>query len=112
MWLSRQTWDQERDARIKAEAETASIKQYNIALQTTMDWQRVRLNQLEHERARLIETYMGVKIAVPEISAEPMDSASILQEVPNFDDVGDEQATKLGIQWNDLGEVVHLPKKA
>lgn len=112
MWIARATWDQERDARIRAEAETASIKQYNVALQTTMDWQRVRLNQLEHERARLIETYMGVKIAVPEVTVESKDSSELLQEVPSFDDVGDDKALLMGISWNEMGEVTHATRKA
>lgn len=113
MWISKTMWRDERDARIKAEAELTGLRSHNAALKTTMDWQMVRLTQLEHERAILIETYMGIKSAIPTVVKDMPSATSqeIMQELPTFEDMGDEAAERAGVTWNELGEVVYPSKK-
>lgn len=111
MLISRQAYNDLRDLALKAEAVCHKVEQHNVALQTTMDWMRTRLNQLEHERAQLIYQYMGVKIAVPVIApapaVQPEAVANMINETPSFEDMGDEEAARQGISWNAAGEVVY-----
>lgn len=91
--------------------ENAALKAQVAAMQTTMDWMRVRVNSLEHERAQLLFNYMGVKVAAPVIEAAPATKsadqslAEILHRAAHFEDIGDEQAAKLGIGWNEDGSI-------
>ncbi len=112
MIIGRKTWEAERDARIRAEAGFAALQSHLSAVRVTMDWQMMRLTQLELERAQLIQRYMGITIAVPEVQQEHRDPSAILQEVPSFQDIGDTEAARLGISWNELGEVQHAGIKA
>jgi hypothetical protein len=79
------------------------------ALEASMDWFRARLTQLEHERALLIQHYMGITIKVPEITlVKPDAPTSPREQTPFLDlasaalfaDVGEEEATRLGITHN------------
>ena len=108
MWISREHYQAHRDERIKAEAIVAAVQSHNVALQTSLDWMRVRLTQLEHERAQLIFNYMGVKVQVPSIepATNPAEaSADALNQTLTFADMGDEEAARLGIEWNADGTV-------
>lgn len=110
MWMSRNVWDEERQARVLAEARLFDNKAYNIQLAAMNDWLKLRLTQLEHERAQLIHNYMGVKISVPTIEPEPVKLSDVLGETVSFDDMGDTEAQKHGVEWNELGEVVYGKK--
>lgn len=112
MLISRKVWEAERDARVRAEAVAGALQNQVATLTTAMDWQMMRLTQLEKERAQLIQRYMGITIAVPEVHQERLDSSATLQELPSFDDVGDKEAARLGIHWNDVGEVEYAGSKA
>ena len=85
MWMSKAMYAEQHDRLVKAEAVVQSVQIHNAALHTTMDWMRLRLNQLEHERARLIENYMGVRISVPNIEpAQSTDNnADLFNQVPS-----------------------------
>jgi hypothetical protein len=110
MFISKLAWTAERDARIKAEALVGFLQSDRVALHTTMDWMRVRLNQVEQERADLIERYLGVKISVPNIAPaeKPTDNADLFNQTPSFEDVGDAEAERLSIRWdNQTGEVLY-----
>jgi len=101
VWIDRKTYDDLRLDVAKNNTECRVLSEQNRALQTTLDWFRVRISQLEHERAQLLFNYTGVKVAVPSIERAPnSDVAQALQSVQGFDDVGDADAAKLGIGWN------------
>jgi len=108
MWMSKAIYADQHDRLVKAEAIVESVKIHNAALHTTMDWMRLRLNQLEHERAQLIHNYMGVQIAVPNIepSRQSDNPADLFNQVPSYDDVGDAEADRMGIGWDDDGQFV------
>lgn len=111
MWIAKQEYDALRLENAKLQSECAVLNRSMASLQTTMDWLRVRVTQIEKERAQLLYNYMGVKIDVPEIVAAPptMPSASDLARAvaPYFTDMGDEEATKQGISWDDQGNLVY-----
>ena len=96
----------------KAEQETRTLREQNRAMQVTMDWMRVRVTQLEHERAVMLDHFMSIKVQVPEIISAPSPSADDFARQMQaytqnlFNDVGDERAKALGLQWDDAGEVV------
>lgn len=108
MWISRADFVKliERNAELVAENREKAATL--AALQTTLDWARVRLSQTEHERAQLLFNYTGVKIATPTI--EPIASGPSIEDImrqgPSFEDVGDAEARKLGIGWDDGGRLI------
>ncbi len=101
MWVEKKVYQDIRDAWIKSHEEARVLAQQNTALQTTMDWFRMRINQLEQERSQMLFQYTGVKVPTPTIHEPPVDQA--LAATMGFEDVGDEVAKKLGIGWNDDG---------
>lgn len=73
----------------------------------TIDWMRHRINALEKERAILLNKVAGIHIPVPEIV--PTRPGTLSRDLPDFDslpsfeDVGDQEATRLGIKHLDDG---------
>lgn len=108
MWLNRKVYDDLRDKLVAAEAEARGQAGALRTVQANLDFMRVRLNQLEQERAILIERMFGVKVPVPEIVkvADPFDNHKF-NEVFSFEDVGDERAAQLGIQHDPDGIAVY-----
>ncbi len=106
MWISTKAFTELIHDRSQAQGVAQALERHNAVLQTTMDWMTFRLTQLEHERAQLIFQYMGVKITVPTIESAqpPMTAETILNQSISFEDVGDEEAARLGVGWNELGE--------
>lgn len=119
MWIDRKQYDALMHELAISKQQAADYKQFNASLSASFDWLRVRVTQLEMERAQLIENYMGVKVAVPQISPAPAsverrdrESASALAAAvaPYFTDMGDEEAAKQGVGWNEEGEVTYKQK--
>lgn len=102
MWISRKSYDDLRAEWIKNHEEARVLNQQNTALMTTLDWLRVRVTQLEMERAQLLLNYTGVRIPTPVIT-RPAADANPMNQLPNFNDIGDDEAAKLGIGWNPDG---------
>lgn len=115
MWISQAMWLKEREdaiqLRIERDVATTQLKQQ----ETTLAWFMHRLTQIEKERAQLIFNYTGVKVEAPayEAAEDPeKDGASMIQRnplnaLPNFNDVGDEEARRLGIDWNTDGTLAY-----
>ena len=103
MWISRKFYELLAAAQAEARAQAETI----ASLKTTNDWARLRITQLEKERAQLIYATSGAKIAVPEFVQEPGNAAggNFLHDMPGFDDIGDDMAAKLGIGWGKDGRV-------
>ncbi len=78
------------------ETEIASLKLQNATSNNHFDWLRLRVNQLEQERAQLVEKAYGIKIAVPEVVRQPAANALQLNSTL-FEDLGDENAKTLGL---------------
>ena len=111
MWVDKRVWQADHDASVRNIALITELRAQNTALLTTMDWFRVRITQVEHERAALIYKYMGVKIDVPSIEEAPeptgLTSGDILSQIPSFEDMGDEEAKRQGIGWDAQGELTY-----
>lgn len=79
----------------------------NAVLRVNLDHLRLRVNQLEKERAQLTHAILGVRIPVPEFeSVAPQGLVDAMAELPSFEDMGDEQAKIQGIKHDDSGNVV------
>jgi len=64
-----------------------------------LDWFRHRINALEQERAVLLRK-QGIHVAVPEIVPTRPGTMTVppsFDHMPSFEDVGDEEATRMGI---------------
>jgi hypothetical protein len=104
MWISRKVYDDLRDGKLRADTALQSLQGELVAHKTMIDWMRIRLSQVEQERAQLLFNYTGVKIATPSIEPAPVQRPEqILAALPHFNDVGDEEAQRLGIGWNPDG---------
>lgn len=101
----------ERAVRAELQCERARYleteKRADLA-QNNFEWARVRLNQVEDERATLIATMLKAPIGALEIQRRlTPDQGEGLPHVPDglFEDVGDDIATTLGL--NDDEAVTH-----
>ena len=110
MWIHRKTYDDLRLEWTKAHEEARVLAQQNQALTTTLDWFRVRITQLEMERAQLLWNYTGVKIPTPVIAKNV--NANAITQTPDFADVGDAEAARLGISWAEDGSLVYAQQEA
>lgn len=113
MWVPREVADwfsiskdsvaglREELAAVKAERDV--LKQQLTVANTNFDWARVKLNQLEYEKAALFEKLTGAKIPAPEmIRASRVSQQSPFDQVMSFEDIGDQAAKKLGFELHDL----------
>lgn len=109
MWVDRKMYDSLRMDYVKANEEARVLNNNYTALMTTLDWLRVRVTQLEMERAQLVYNYMGIKLPTPVIARtdeRPDPNISL----PNFEDVGDKEAARLGLGWNADGTLAYESK--
>jgi len=91
--------------------ENGGLRAQLASAQTTVDWLRTRVNQLEKERAVLLREVTHLNIPIPEIApAGPAMSAAVPPslQMPNFEDMGDDAAGRLGITHNDAGELEYV----
>lgn len=109
MILSRTVYQDLRDSLVKSQIETNALTQVNAQLNAHIEWMRVRLTQIEYERAQLIQRYMGITIPTPTFDA-PSDSHPDPNQTIDFNDVGDKMAEELGIGWNDDGTLKYASK--
>ena len=109
MWISTKLFESLILGKGEAEGRAAELTRSNIALQGTIDWLGVRLTQSEHERAALIANYMGVKVPTFNIEQEQPQTGvghALNDAMAIFKDMGDEEAKRLGVNWDDSGRVV------
>jgi hypothetical protein len=104
MWVKRSEFVTLATGVVAAQTKAAVLEQQNAVLQTTMDWQRVRLHQLEIERANLLFSMTGVRVPVPIVEAAAVEDP--LRNAALFEDMGDEEAKRQGIDWDALGQII------
>ena len=100
----------EREFRAKAESQTDSLRVQNTKDTVMIDWLRNRVNALEKERAILLNKTSGVHVPIPEIV--PTRPGSIggtpdYDHIPSYEDVGDNEAQRLGIMHDDDGRLIY-----
>lgn len=90
-----------QDMREDLATRNAEVRELTEALATAkanFNWLTTRVNQLEVERAALLEKVTGIHTAVPEIiRAVPPQTVESLMNSGIFDDLGDEKAKNLGM---------------
>ncbi len=112
MWLSKTALDwfkisqdsltqiREENAVLRAENKRLGEELTNVKV--NLDWLRVQYNQCQLERAELMSKVNGIRVPVPELAPKNRAPKSPLLEEFNFDDIGDEAASKLGLPRYDL----------
>lgn len=105
MWMSRTLYRDWYARLVKAEVAHETLVRENAALQITMDWFRVRITQLEQERAAFFTQYLKVNIPTPTMIANSAIDPVPFHAAPHFQDVGDAEAHAMGISWNPDGTV-------
>lgn len=108
MWIRRQAYDDLMKMALEANGAAQALERQVAAQKTTQDWLIHRMTQLEHERAQLLYRYMDVKITVPTLEPDAPrteETSAIGNDLPSFNDVGDEEAKKLGLDWDNEGRV-------
>jgi hypothetical protein len=109
--LERWTADHEgRERTLRADLEREHARYLEVqkradVAQNNFEWARVRLNQVEEERATLIATLIKAPIGALEIQRRlTPDQGEGLPHVPDglFDDVGDDVAQALGLSADEV----------
>lgn len=110
MWISKIEYQRILTERDEAHGVAKTLEQQVFALNTSNDWLRVQFSKCDHERAALIARYLGVQ--VPSITFEKEDTnrtptSHIINDAGAlFNDVGDEEAARQGLGWDDEGNFV------
>lgn len=77
----------------------------------TIDWMRHRINALEKQNSILVAKMSGVAFPVPEIvPTRPgtiSDGPAAFDQMPSFEDVGDDEAQRLGAAHDDEGVLTY-----
>jgi hypothetical protein len=72
-----------------------------------IDWLRHRVNALEKQNALMLAKVAGIHVPVPEIVPTRPGTVTPLpagfDHLPSFEDVGDDEAARLGVRHDDLG---------
>lgn len=115
MWIRRKDYDAMLGRALEAQGAMHALTQQVATQKNLLEWFVLRLTQSEHERASLLHRYTGVEITVPTVSLDevPTPAAAPSQigiDLPSFNDVGDEEAKKLGLDWDETGRVTQHGK--
>lgn len=110
MWIRRQMFEDLISKRAVAEGEARTLAEQNKVLQANMDWMRLRISQVEKINAQFLYNISGVKIPVPEVQnamTQAMGENHPFNKLPSFEDVGDQQASEMGIKVNRDGTITY-----
>jgi hypothetical protein len=105
MFIPRHVYDALTERATKAEAVESHLKHENASLNAHIGWMQVRLTELSMERAMMLKRYLNIDVPVP--SFEPAEKPADFNATVGFDDMGDEEAARLGISWNPDGSVTY-----
>ena len=93
-----------RDDNIALRTKVELLHTQLIIAQNNFEWARLRLNHVEDERAALLHRVVGMTVPAPRIERSGRESMADMRQDINsligqisFDDVGDEEAKKLGV---------------
>ncbi len=129
MWVNRELFDRILcDAKCLQDGLQIQASQHGESVQRCMslieqkakddisiDWMRHRINALERANSILMNKVSGVSMPVPEIVASRPGTISELPNsmthMPSFEDVGDTEATRLGVFHNAEGELDYNAKQ-
>ena len=100
---------------VRLTARNGELERRVVSLETSIDWMRARVNQVEAERAVLLSEKTKLPFGAPIIrqqSAHERQVEDQLQQMAqeigvSFEDIGDEAAAKQGIDHDDFGLVIN-----
>lgn len=100
--VSQETVNQLRQENAVLKAENSLLQHELTSAKVHLDWLRVQFNQLQLERAELMDKVNGIRVPVPELAPRNKAPKRPTLEEFNFEDIGDEVAAKLGLPRYDL----------
>ena len=103
-------WHTAHAANERLVGEHLHLRQQKSKDDVTIDWMRHRVNALEKINAQLLLKATGIHVPIPEIvptrpgtlSDPPLD----MTYMPSFEDVGDSEAQRLGVEHENDGTLV------
>jgi hypothetical protein len=98
--VSKENVDQLKQEVAKLSAENAVLRVSEATAKANFDWLRIRVNQLEVERAQLVKRAYNIDVPVPEVvrSNQRAGASDLLQLTSAlFEDVGEAGAKELGL---------------
>lgn len=98
MWIS-------RTAFVALHEKISDLAVQLAIARTNSDHFRLRVNQLESERAQLLTRLTGVAHAAPQIERHTGESVEDYNGAAIFEDIGDAEARKRGIAHDEHGTV-------
>lgn len=101
-----------RHEAVAAEQRIAAANKAAEIAQNNFEWARLSLNRVEQERALLLSHALKFPVSAIEIARQtPFDGVSSgVPNLPNrnpYDDIGDEEASRLGVTHDDEGRVTY-----
>lgn len=94
-----------REQLVALETENKMLMAQKVKDDITTDWMRHRVNELTKQNAVLLQKAAGVNVPVPEIVPVRPGTMTVpdFSSMPSFEDVGDEEAQRLGIKHTEDG---------
>ncbi len=128
MWINQQLYDAllantkelqtsvefERLGSSRMSASMNMLREQKVKDDLTIDWMRHRVNALEKQNAQLLMKVAGITLPVPEIVPTRPGSMSPFidfDSMPSFEDVGDAEAARLGLDLDASGQLVYTGKQ-
>jgi hypothetical protein len=111
MWISKAEYLDLRDDRAEAIGRSEALEKRVYALETSNDWLRVQFSKCDIERAALIQRYLGVQVPTIRFEEDVSHNTPVSHIINDagqlFADVGDKEAIRLGVGWDDDGNYIH-----
>lgn len=109
----RESWITIREEREHLVTQNTDLLGQKAKDDITIDWMRHRINALEKQNAVLLQKAAGVVLPVPEIVPTRPGTLSKMElpdfgTMPSFEDVGDDEAARMGIVHDDDGSAVYI----
>lgn len=95
----------ERERTTALGVDVEHLTSQKISNDISLDWMRHRVNELSKQNGILLAKIAGVNFPVPEIVPTRPGTMTIpdFDSMPSFEDVGDSEATRLGIRHTEEG---------
>lgn len=109
----RESWITIREEREHLVTQNTDLLGQKAKDDITIDWMRHRINALEKQNAVLLQKAAGVVLPVPEIVPTRPGTLSKMElpdfgTMPSFEDVGDDEAARMGIVHDEDGSAVYI----
>lgn len=94
--ISKDSVDALREELAATRADRDAIKEQLLFVKSNFEWLRLKVNQLEVEKAALLQKAIGIPIPAPEIVSRSINGQDFDPKNLSFDDIGEDMARKLG----------------